>query len=365
MATAVQDLAAGRDHSLVLRSDASLQGWGGDGTGRFPPPAGICTAPPTAQAAVVVRAAQPLQQISASGGTSLGLDAHGTAYLWGANRAGIGGALAHIVHERPQPLRGLPAIAQLSSGEFFALALARDGRLFAWGLVNHAGNVRNRGPAPLAGLPAVAHCDVGGAHALAIDRSRRLWAWGSNAAGQLGLGHLDDQDQPRPVNLPGGALACAAGASHSLAIDAQGAVWGWGSNQHGQLGSRQDAYRDAPLRIALPEKITQVAAGMYVSYALGRSGRLYAWGWNARGQLGQGDLKPHAGILAVQLPARVRQIASGQAHVLATDGDQVWAWGDNTSGQLGREGGPTGTPQPLPIVSAARSTATSISKSNT
>jgi alpha-tubulin suppressor-like RCC1 family protein len=365
LATAVQDLAAGRDHSLVLRSDASLQGWGGDGTGRFPPPAGICTAPPTAQAAVVVRAAQPLQQISASGGTSLGLDAQGTAYLWGANRAGMGGELAHLVHERPQPLRGLPPLAQLRSGEFFALALARDGRVFGWGLASHGGKVRNRAPAPMAGLPAIMQCDVGGAHALALDRSRRLWAWGSNAAGQLGLGHLQDQSQPSRIHLAADVVGAAAGASHSLAIDDQGAVWGWGSNQHGQLGSRQGAFRDAPLRISLPERITQVAAGMYVSYALGRSGRLYAWGWNARGQLGQGDLKPHAAILTVPLPARVRQIVTGQAHALATDGDQVWAWGDNTSGQLGREGGPSGTPRPLPMTSAALSIATSISKSKT
>ncbi|MET1114199.1 MAG: hypothetical protein ABWY08_04480 [Comamonas sp.] len=348
MAVPVQDLAAGRDHSLVLRADASLQGWGGDGTGRFPPPAGICTAPPAARASVVVRAAQPLRQICASGGTSLGLDAHGTAYLWGANRAGMGGELAHIVHERPQPLRGLPAIAQLSTGEFFTTALARDGRLFAWGLASRAGQGRNDAPAALVGLPAFMQCDVGGAHALAIDKLHRLWAWGSNAAGQLGLGHLHDQGQALRVRMAGGVMAAAAGASHSLAIDALGAVWAWGSNQHGQLGNRQAAYRDTPLRVTLPEKIVQVAAGMYVSYALGRSGRLYAWGWNARGQLGQGDLQAHAGILPVALPARIHQVAAGQGHVLATDGNQVWAWGDNTSGQLGHEGGHTGTPQPLP-----------------
>lgn len=365
MIVTISNLAAGRDHSLVLRADASLRGWGGDGTGRFPPPAGICTAPPLAQTPVVVRAAQPLQQISASGGTSLGLDAYGTAYLWGANRAGMGGELAHIVHERPQALRSLPPLAQLRSGEFFTLALARDGRLFGWGLTDHAGKARNRAPSPMAGLPPCRQCDVGGAHALAIDKSRRLWTWGSNAAGQLGLGHLRDQVQPLRIHLAGEVVAAAAGASHSLAIDGQGAVWAWGSNQHGQLGNREAAYRDTPLRVTLPEKITQVAAGMYISYALGRSGRLYAWGWNARGQLGQGDLQPHSGIQTVALPARLRQVAVGQGHVLATDGDQVWAWGDNTSGQLGHDGGHTGTPRPLPTKSASLSIDTPIPETRT
>ena len=53
----VLDLAAGRDHSLVLREDSVLLGWGGDGTGRFPPPAGVCTAPDAAGAAVRIASA--------------------------------------------------------------------------------------------------------------------------------------------------------------------------------------------------------------------------------------------------------------------------------------------------------------------
>lgn len=344
---AIRDLAAGRDHSLVLDVHGRLMAWGGDGTGRLPPPAEVCATPPAVASPVVVSTPSPLQQVSAGGSSSLGLDAHGRPYLWGANRAGIGGRPMHIVHEHPELLQGLPPLAQLHSSEFLSLALARDGQLLAWGLVSHPTQVRNDQPVRLAGWPALVHCTAGGSHVLGIDAAQRLWAWGANAAGQLAQADLQDPVQPVRILGLGRVVAAAVGASHSLAIDASGAVWAWGSNQHGQLGPSEPAYRARPERVPLPEKARQVSAGLYVSYALGASGRVYAWGWNARGQLGQGDLQPHPGIRSVALPGRIRQLASGQAHVLASDGHQVWTWGDNTSGQLGREGGHSGVPQRL------------------
>lgn len=331
----VLDLAAGRDHSLVLREDSVLLGWGGDGTGRFPPPAGVCTAPDAAGAAVRIASAMALRHVAASAGSSLALDARGTAYAWGANRAGLGGRLARITQSEPRALAGLPALAQLSASEFFTLALARDGGLYHWGLAPGAADARNTAPARIAQAPATALCCAGGAHALLLDTTRHLWAWGANTAGQLGLGHLHGESAP--VRVPGlpQLAAVAAGASHSLAIDALGRVWAWGSNQHGQLGHAQAPYRAQPGRVPLPEAARQVAAGQHVSYALGRSGRLYAWGWNAKGQLGQGGTEALPGIRQVaQLPP-LRRLAAGQGHVLASDGLRVWAWGDNRNAQLG------------------------------
>ena len=77
VAAQVLDLAAGRDHSLVLRSGAQLVGWGGDGTGRFPAPLGVCSAPSSESGAVYVPTDVELRHITASAGMSLALDAQG------------------------------------------------------------------------------------------------------------------------------------------------------------------------------------------------------------------------------------------------------------------------------------------------
>lgn len=347
VAAQVLDLAAGRDHSLVLRSGAQLVGWGGDGTGRFPAPLGVCSAPSSESGAVYVPTDVELRHITASAGMSLALDAQGVAYVWGANRAGLGGRLSHIVAQQPKPLAGLPALAQLRGSEFFTLARARDGGLYHWGLAPGSAQARNAGPLRVAGVPAIADCCAGVAHALLLDGAQRVWGWGANTAGQLGAGHLQDYSEPTRVPIPRKMVAVAAGASHSLAIDVRGQVWAWGSNQHGQLGERAPAYRTAPHQVALPEGATQVAAGQYVSYALGRSGRLYAWGWNARGQLGQGHTEVLHGVqVLAHLPA-LKKIVAGQGHVLVSDGWHVWAWGDNRAGQLGQAALYQATPRKL------------------
>lgn len=79
-----------------------------------------------------------------------------------------------------------------------------------------------------------------------------------------------------------------------------------------------------------------VAAGGYHSVALKQDGTVWAWGDNSRGQLGDGT------VLARNRPVAVRQldgisaIAAGEAHTLALGSDgTVWAWGANDNGQLG------------------------------
>lgn len=328
-------LAAGRDHSLVLHEHSTLLGWGGDGTGRFPLPPGVCSVPAFEGAPVPIYGDAPLRQIAASAGLSLGLDANGCAYIWGANRAGLGGKLNSITQSHPSALRNLPALAQLSSSEFFSLARARDGSLYQWGLVPGAASSRNSRPELMRGIPLAKACCAGATHALLLDKAQRIWAWGANTAGQLGLGHLQDQLIPTRLPFAQRMLAVAAGATHNLAIDTRHRVWAWGSNQHGQLGDKLRPYSTEPSLVSLPEPATQIAAGLYVSYALGLSGQLYAWGWNAKGQLGQGHINALVGAQAIiGLPAQ-KLLAVGQGHVLASDGSQVWGWGDNRSGQLG------------------------------
>lgn len=63
----------------------------------------------------------------------------------------------------------------------------------------------------------------------------------------------------------------------------------------------------------------------------------WAWGSNNRGQLGTGTIAYSNVPEQVQgLPPDIVSLAAGGSHVLALDGSgQVWAWGNNDSGQLG------------------------------
>ncbi|HET6352572.1 MAG TPA: hypothetical protein VFG89_10660, partial [Coriobacteriia bacterium] len=134
------------------------------------------------------------------------------------------------------------------------------------------------------------------------------------------------------------ARTIAAGAYHSLWIADDGMMWGVGYNAAGELGDgTYNTVRRNPVPVGYFDNWKQCAAGQYSSYGIRKGGALYAWGNNSRGQLGIGSTKTKA----LNRPKRVgkaayKAVSAGGFHVLAirTDGT-LWAWGDNANGQLG------------------------------
>ena len=73
------------------------------------------------------------------------------------------------------------------------------------------------------------------------------------------------------------------------------------------------------------------------SLALDNSGTVWAWGYNSSGQLGDGTTIDRSASVPVSGPmTNVVLIAAGCWHSLAVKSDgMVWAWGDDYLGQLG------------------------------
>lgn len=98
-------------------------------------------------------------------------------------------------------------------------------------------------------------------------------------------------------------VSFSSGSSHVLALADNGQLFSWGDNGRGQLGIGQTGGSIAsPNRVPPPPGVTRwsaVAAGRYHSLALGDDCALYAWGDNTVGQLGLGHGAP------VTVPTRV------------------------------------------------------------
>ena len=84
---------------------------------------------------------------------------------------------------------------------------------------------------------------------------------------------------------------------------------------------------------------TTIAAGWNHTVALGSDGSTYAWGSNTSGQLGSGPAGgPRAVPRRVDVPSGVSlvSVSAGDQHTVAVGSDgHTYAWGRNDSGQLG------------------------------
>ncbi|MGC7873064.1 cell wall-binding repeat-containing protein [Desulfosporosinus sp. SYSU MS00001] len=83
---------------------------------------------------------------------------------------------------------------------------------------------------------------------------------------------------------------------------------------------------------------SQLAAGVNFALAVDGDGNVWAWGNNSDGQLGQGktDSSSTASPVQVKDLTNIIAVSAGGAHALALKADgTVWAWGSNEEGQLG------------------------------
>lgn len=231
----------------------------------------------------------------------------------------------------------------LVGGQAFSAAVDPAGRVWTWG-ANASGQLGDDSTiarpyvARVPGLDAIVALAAGDEHLLALRDDGRVWALGANDFGQLGLGTTGSVHHAQLIPGLAGIVAIAAGARHSLAVDASGRVWAFGDNSAGQLGVAGLPVAMSPTLVAgLTGSITTVAAGAGHSLALSSTGALWAWGDNTKGQLGLATLSSSATPNVVPgLPA-LRALAAGARHTLAiaVDGG-VWAWGDNSHLQLAR-----------------------------
>lgn len=172
------------------------------------------------------------------------------------------------------------------------------------------------------------------------------WSWGTgvHATGQ----QAHTRTVPEPVPDLAGVAAVAAGESHTLTLLEDGTVWGWGGNRSGQLGDGNPVSRRLlPVQASGLDGVVAIeasapAGSSAFSLALRQDGTVWAWGNNSSGQLGDGSTSVRIVPTRVRNLTGVVDIAAGGLHSLAlTEDGTVWAWGRNATGQVG-----DGTTQP-------------------
>jgi alpha-tubulin suppressor-like RCC1 family protein len=349
-------IAAGSTFGLAVKADGTALAWGANSSGQLGD--GTTTLRILPVSVTGLGSGSGTAKIYGGGTHSVALKSDGTALAWGAN---TNGQLGQGVFDGtpPLPVDVLTGITAVSTGANGSHTLARksDGTIRSWGLNNtgqlgdgtttvRTAPVQVTGALVSSGIVAVA---AGGAHSLALKSDGAVVAWGSNTNGQVGDGTTTMKTAPVQVSTLGSGStvsAIAAGNAHSLALKSDGTIWGWGSNGNGQLGNGSTATQvTSPVQVSstsLGTTVVAIAAGSSHSLALRSDGAVFAWGLNTNGQLGDGTSTQRTSPVQVRdavgtaFLTGIVAIAAGNSHSLALKSDgTVFAWGLNTSGQIG------------------------------
>ena len=183
---------------------------------------------------------------------------------------------------------------------------------------------------------SVAGC---GGHTPTIKTDGTLWIWGRNGYGQLGDNTIVAKSSPvQTVTFGTNWKQVSCGYHHTAAIKTDGTLWTWGRNGFGQLGDNTITHRSSPVQtVAFGTNWKSIVCSNYQTVAIKTDGTLWAWGRNADGQLGDNTVTNKSSpVQTIAFGTNWKQVFCGFYNTVAikTDGT-LWAWGQNTSGQIG------------------------------
>ena len=285
--------------------------------------------------------------VSASLYHNLGVTDAGIAYAWGLNNNGQLGDNTTVNKSSPVTVvGGITNWSSVSAGLYHSLGVTDAGVAYAWGLNNYGqlgdGTTATKSsPVTVVGdITNWSLVSAGRYHNLGVTDAGVAYAWGYNVYGVLG----DDTtvNKSSPVTVVGGITnwsSVSAGRYHSLGVTDTGVAYAWGDNDYGQLGDDTTVYKSSPVTVVGGiTNWSSVSAGSYHSLGVTDAGVAYAWGDNDYGQLGDGSqyVNKSSPVTVVGGITNWSLIAAGFYYSLGvTDTGVAYAWGDNSSGQLG------------------------------
>jgi alpha-tubulin suppressor-like RCC1 family protein len=204
---------------------------------------------------------------------SIGLRTNRTLWGWGDNRYCQMGTRDGESRYTPTQIGTDSIWSDIVCGANHIIGMATDKTIWGWGANEYgqlgvADNENKDVPTPIGSDSDWSIISGGNYHTAACKTNRTLWTWGHNNFGQLGLGHFDERNTPTQLGTDSDWNAVAAGGSlsdaitgHTVAIKNNGTILVWGCNEYGQLGLGDSNNRDTPSQVGINSDWSAVAVG--------------------------------------------------------------------------------------------------------
>ena len=312
---------AGQSHSLIIKSDGTLWGFGdnfygqlGDGTrtDRLSP----------------VKIMSDVKWASAGNRHSLVVKNDGSLWAFGDNSYGQLGNGTKTTS--PTPVKIADNVSKCVAGYYFSVFLKNDGTLWTVGINKYGqlGDGTNTDKStPVKVASDVTDMSSGPEHTLYITKDKNLFAFGQNDKAVLGDGTTINRNTPIPITDD--VIAVSTGNENTFVIKSDNKLYVWGS---GLIGTETSADRVGITYVT--DNVKSISNGISHILIIKRDGTLYTFGSNNEGKLGTGDTKLQR--KPVKIADNVVDAAAGARHTLVAKADgTVWSCGKNSDGQLG------------------------------
>lgn len=296
----------------------------------------------------------------------------GTVWTWGENTYGQLGKGDLGAQEVKEPVQVvgvngdgyLTDIVDIAAGQYFTVALKKNGEVVAWGYNNYGqlGDCNGNAETPIYvkdidGNKLTGIIDVSAArdHSAALKADGTVWAWGRNDYGQLGDNTTIASSYAIQVHGVGnsgyltGIKQISCGGAYVAALSETGEVYSWGIGTSAQLGNGAKTTYKYPVKATNVTDVEKIVTTHYTTICLKTDGTVWNWGLNRYGQLGYGSSSTstnngnYAKTTQIQVKINSTTYLTDVVDIggnletayAVTSNGEVYGWGLNTDGQIG------------------------------
>jgi alpha-tubulin suppressor-like RCC1 family protein len=265
---------------------------------------------------------------------------------------------------------------ELTLGFYHTCGLSQDARVFCWGdnrqgqlgnnsklekLIPSEVDTRNLNPEE-----RFTKITSGSFHTCGLTNLNNVFCWGGDNLGNLGIGTYQDRYVPTALdtrNIPRDEhiTQLSSGSNHSCAITSKGKTFCWGNNYHGQLKFFREEMSNVPVYTYSPvlsyaKKFVALSSGGFHTCGVTTEKEIFCWGDNEFGQLGRKILSPArgqygrvtAGPNTFNAGEEITMLAGGTHTCGYSNSGIPFCWGENYYGQLG-DNSKTSNPNPTKV----------------